>query len=273
MPLAAIPSPSSPFVFQAGPFGVRWYGFLIAVGIALAIWIARREFRRRGLDPEHVYSIALWTVPAGIIGARIYHVITDWHRFAGHLAEIPMIQEGGLGMPGVIAGGALGAWYGARRCGIGFGTVADAIAPGLILAQAIGRWGNWANQELFGGPSSQPWAVEIAPRFRPERFADVATFVPTFLYESLWDLGVFLVLMLIVIPRLWNRVRPGTIFAFYLLLYGIGRMWVESQRIDPAHVIAGVRLNDWVFGAVVLGSLVYIAVSLRRRDAPVSRTG
>ena len=273
MPLAAIPSPASPFVFQAGPFGVRWYGFLIAVGIALAIWIARREFRRRGLDPEHVYSIALWTVPAGIIGARIYHVITDWHRFSGHLAEIPMVQQGGLGMPGVIAGGALGAWYGARRCGIGFGTVADAIAPGLILAQALGRWGNYANQELFGGPSTQPWAVEIAPQFRPERFADVATFVPTFLYESLWDFGVFLVLMLIVIPRLWDRVRPGTIFAFYLLLYGVGRMWVESQRIDPAHVIAGVRLNDWVFGVVVLGSLAYIAVSLSRRGAPASRTG
>lgn len=270
VPLASIPSPSSPFLFQLGPFSVRWYGFLIAIGIALAIWIARREFRRRGLDPEHVYSIALWTVPAGIIGARLYHVITDWSRFADHLERIPLVQEGGLGMPGVIAGGALGAWYGARRCGIGFGTVADAIAPGLILAQAIGRWGNYANQELFGGPSSQPWAVEIAPQFRPERFAEYTTFVPTFLYESLWNLGVFLVLMLVLIPRLWNRVRPGTIFAFYLLLYGLGRLWIESQRVDPAHVIAGVRLNDWVFGVVVIGAAAFIAVSLRRRSPPAA---
>ena len=263
MILAAIPSPASPFVFQAGSFGLRWYGLLIAIGIALAIWIARREFRRRGLDPEHVYSIALWTVPAGIIGARLYHVATDWHLFAGHLERIPLIQQGGLGMPGVIAGGALGAWYGARRCGIGFGTVADAIAPGIILAQAIGRWGNYANQELFGGPSTAPWAVEIAPQFRPERYLDVATFTPTFLYESLWNLGVFLVLIGIVIPRLWDRVRPGTIFAFYLLLYGIGRLWIESLRIDPAHVLLGVRLNDWVFGAVVVGAALWIVRALR----------
>ncbi|MGI9117519.1 MAG: prolipoprotein diacylglyceryl transferase [Gaiellales bacterium] len=265
MPLASIPASPGPYVFQIGTFGLRWYGFLIAVGIALAIWLARREFRRRGLDPEHVYAIALWTVPAGIIGARLYHVITDWHLFSGHPEKIILIQQGGLGLPGVIAGGALGAWIGARRCGIGFGTVADCIAPGLILAQALGRWGNYFNQELFGGPTTLPWGLEIDPAFRPVQYAADATFQPTFLYESLWNLGVFALLLAVIIPRLWDRVRPGTIFAAYLVLYGIGRIWVERLRIDPAHVIAGVRLNDWVFGIVVILAAVYLVVSLRRR--------
>ncbi|MEI6689496.1 MAG: prolipoprotein diacylglyceryl transferase [Thermoleophilia bacterium] len=265
MLLASIPASPGPFIFQVGTFGLRWYGFLIAVGIALAIWLARREFRRRGLDPEHVYTIAFWAVPAGIIGARLYHVATDWHLFSDDPLRIIQIQQGGLGLPGVIAGGALGAYIGARRCGLSFGTVADCIAPGLILAQALGRWGNYFNQELFGGPSTLPWAVQIDPAFRPAAYADVSTFVPTFLYESLWNFGVFAVLLAVIIPRLWNRVRPGTIFAFYLFLYGTGRLWIETLRIDPAQVFFGVRLNDWVFGAVVLGALVYLIVSLRRR--------
>jgi prolipoprotein diacylglyceryl transferase len=262
VPLLALPSPSSPYLFQVGSFGLRWYGLLIAIGIALALWIARREFRRRGWDPEHVYAIALWTVPAGIIGARLYHVITTWSRFADDPGAIIRINEGGLGMPGVIVGGAIGAAIGARRAGLPVLGVFDAVAPGLILAQAIGRWGNWFNQELFGGPSDLPWAVEIAPRFRPAEYADIATFQPTFLYESLWNLGVFAVLMAVIIPRLWNRARPGTIFAFYLLLYGVGRIWVEALRIDPTHVILGVRLNDWVFALVVLLAAAFIARSL-----------
>ena len=265
MLLASIPASPGPYVFELGTFGLRWYGFLIAVGIALAIWVARREFRRRDLDPEHVYTIAMWAVPAGIIGARLYHVATDWQLFSGHLEKIILIQQGGLGLPGVIAGGALGAYIGARRCGLRFGVVADCIAPGLILAQALGRWGNYFNQELFGGPSTLPWAVEIDPAFRPIAYAAYSTFQPTFLYESLWNLGVFAVLMAVIIPRLWNRVRPGTIFAAYLVLYGIGRMWVERLRIDPAHVIMGARLNDWVFGIVVILALVFVIVSLRRR--------
>ena len=265
MPLAFIPASPGPFVFQAGPFGLRWYGLLIAIGIGLAIWIGRREFRRRGWDPEGVYTIALWCVPAGIIGARLYHVLTDWHRFEDDLGSIVMIQQGGLGMPGVIVGGAIGAWIGARRIGRPALGVFDCVAPGLILAQALGRWGNYFNQELFGGPSTLPWAVTIDPAFRPAEYASYTTFVPTFLYESLWHLGVFAVLLAVIIPRLWNRVRPGTIFAFYLLLYGIGRIWIETLRVDPAREILGVRLNDWVFGVVVIGALLYVIVSLRRR--------
>lgn len=267
MPLAFIPASPGPFVFQAGPFGLRWYGLLIAIGIGLAIWIGRREFRRRGWDPEGVYTIALWCVPAGIIGARLYHVITDWHRFADDLGQIPMIQQGGLGMPGVIIGGAIGAWIGARRIGRPALGVFDCVAPGLILAQALGRWGNYFNQELFGGPSTAPWALEIDPRYRPERYADVATFAPTFLYESLWNLGVFAVLMLLVIPRLWDRARAGTIFAAYLALYSVGRLWWESMRTDPATIVAGERVNTWLFGIVLVLSTAYVIqsrVRLRR---------
>jgi prolipoprotein diacylglyceryl transferase len=263
--LASIPASPGPFIFQFGSFGLRWYGFLIAVGIALALWIVRREFRRRGWDPEGAYTVALWAVPAGIIGARLYHVITDWHLFADDPLRIIQIQQGGLGLPGVIAGGAVGVYIAARRCGLSFGGVADCVAPGLILAQALGRWGNYFNQELFGGPSTLPWAVVIDPAFRPAQYIDVTTFVPTFLYESLWNLGVFAVLMAVVIPRLWNRVRPGTIFAAYLVLYGLGRIWIETLRVDPAHVILGLRLNSWVFGAVVLLAGIYLIVSLRRR--------
>ncbi len=264
MLLASIPSPSSPYVFQIGSFGQRWYGLLIAIGIGLAIFICRREFRRRGWDPEGVYTLAIWAVPAGIIGARLYHVATDWYLFADDPVRIILIQQGGLGMPGVIIGGALGAYIAARRLGLPTLGVFDCIAPGLILAQVIGRWGNWFNQELFGRPSNLPWAVQIDQQYRPAEYINVATFQPTFLYESLWNLGVFAVLMLVVIPRVWDRARVGTIFAAYLLLYGIGRIWVEELRIDPAHVIAGVRLNGWVFGIVVVLAAIFLVASLRR---------
>lgn len=264
MLLASIPSPSSPYVFQAGSFGLRWYGLLIAIGIGVAIWIARREFRRRGWDPEGVYTLAMWAVPAGIIGARLYHVATDWHLFADDPARIIQIQQGGLGLPGVIIGGAIGATIAARRLGLPALGVFDCIAPGLILAQALGRWGNWFNQELPGGPSNLPWAVEIDPQYRPAQYLDVTTFQPTFLYESLWNLGVFAVLILLVIPRYWNRARYGTVFAAYLFLYGVGRVWVEALRIDPAHVFLGVRLNDWVFGIVVILAAAFLARSFSR---------
>jgi len=264
MVLAFLPASPGPIIVEAGPFALRWYGLLIAVGIGLAIWIGRREFRRRGWDPEGVYTVAIWCVPAGIIGARLYHVVTDWHRFSDDLGGIVMIQEGGLGLPGVILGGAIGAWIGARRAGHPPLAVFDCVAPGLILAQALGRWGNYFNQELFGGPSTLPWALEVDPRYRPEAYADVATFAPTFLYESLWNLGVFAVLMVVVIPRLWDRARAGTIFATYLALYAVGRLWWESMRTDPATIIAGERVNTWVFALVLVGATAYVAQSLIR---------
>jgi prolipoprotein diacylglyceryl transferase len=263
LPLLSIPSPDSNVIVELGPLRLRWYGTLLAVAVFLAGWMTQREFRRRGLDPEQVYTIAAWCVPGGIIGARIYHVVTDWDRFSDDLASIPALWEGGLGMFGVIVGGATGAYIAARRTGIPFGTVFDSIAPGLIAAQAIGRFGNWFNQELFGRPTDLPWALEIDPGRRPARFAAEETFHPTFLYESLWNVLVCCVL-LVIARRAWRRLRPGVIFACYLVGYSLGRFPIEGLRVDPAHEWLGLRLNQYVFAVVLAAAVAYLAWALRR---------
>ena len=188
LPLLDIPASPGKFLLDVGPFHVRWYGFLIAIGVILAIYIARHELRRRGLDPEIAWPVAAWTVPAGIIGARVYHVVTDWSRFSDNLSGIPKLWEGGLGMPGVIVGGAIGAAIGARRAGVGALTMFDCVIPGVLAAQVLGRWGNYFNQELFGGPTSLPWGLKVDERYRPDAYAADTTFHPTFLYESLANL-------------------------------------------------------------------------------------
>ncbi len=174
-----------------------------------------------------------------------------------------MLQEGGLGMPGVIVGGAIGAAIGARRAKVPVLEAFDVLAPGLILAQAIGRWGNWFNQELFGGPTDLPWGLEIDPSHRPAQYADQATFHPTFLYESLWNLLVFVILMRLN-KRLWLRAPAGTIFAAYLMLYSIGRVFTESLRIDPAQLIFGVRFNLLLFIGVAIAGGIWFFVNLSR---------
>jgi prolipoprotein diacylglyceryl transferase len=262
-PLLSIPSPSSPLIAEIGPLKIRWYGTLIAIGILLAGWIAERELQRRGYPPGRSYTIALWCVPAGVIGARLYHVATDWDRFSCHLERIPLLQQGGLGLPGVIVGGAIGAAIGARKARIPVLEVFDVIAPGLILAQALGRWGNYFNQELFGGPTDLPWGLEIDPAHRPERYAADPTFHPTFLYESLWNLLVF-ILLLRLNRRLWLRAPDGTVFSAYLTLYAFGRFWVESLRVDPAQYLFGVRFNLLLFGVVFLGAGCWLIWNLRR---------
>jgi prolipoprotein diacylglyceryl transferase len=267
----SIPSPGDPFLFKAGGLQVRWYGLLLAVGVLVAGWIARREFRRRGLDPELAYSIAVWVVPLGLIGARLYHVITDWAAFSGHLIDTVKIWKGGLGIYGAVAGGMLGTLIGVRRVKLRFWVVADCIAPGLILAQAIGRWGNYFNQELYGKPSSLPWAVKIDHPQLP--YHEGQTFTPTFLYESLWNLAVFGVLVWFT-RRFWRRVPAGTIFALYAALYSGGRIWVESLRIDPAHHYFGQRLNVWVAAAVaIVAAIVFARLFRRRGDASPPAAG
>jgi phosphatidylglycerol---prolipoprotein diacylglyceryl transferase len=263
LPLLSIPSPSDPLIFEIGIIKLRWYGTLIAIGILIAGWLASRELDRRGFPPGRAYTIATWCIPGGVIGARLYHVATDWDRFSGHLDKIPMLQEGGLGMPGVIVGGAIGAAIGARRAKVPVLEAFDVVAPGLILAQAIGRWGNWFNQELFGGPTDLPWGLEIDPAHRPVEYANQPTFHPTFLYESLWNLLVFVILMQLN-KRLWLRAPAGTIFAAYLMLYSIGRVFTESLRIDPAQLIFGVRFNLLLFICVAIGGGIWFFVNLSR---------
>jgi len=260
-----IPSPSQG-VWNLGPLPVRAYALLILLGIIVAILIGSRRWIERGGRQGDVADIAVWAVPFGIVGARIYHVLTDWDTYfgptgKGFVASL-QIWNGGLGIWGAVTLGALGAWIGARRRGILLPPLADAIAPGIVLAQAIGRWGNYFNQELFGAPTTVPWALEIDPAHRPLGYEQYATFHPTFLYESLWCLGVFGVL-------LWAdrrfRMGHGRVFALYVLLYCVGRTMWELLRIDDAAYLFGLRFNVFVSVLVGLGALVYIVVSSRLR--------
>jgi prolipoprotein diacylglyceryl transferase len=261
----SIPSPSSPYIFRLGGLQPRWYGLLLAVGVLLAGWVARREFRRRGIDPDLAYSIAVWTVPFGLVGARLYHVITDWGAFwPHHLADVPKIWQGGLGIWGAVLGGMLGTLIGCRRVKLPFWRVADCIAPGLILAQALGRWGNYANQELYGHPSSLPWAVKIDPTHRYAPYQADSTFQPMFLYESLWD-AISCVILVYFIRRYWRRVPTGTIFALYVILYDIIRLPLETMKIDPADHVLGQRINVWVAAVALVVGVVWFAISFRRR--------
>ena len=263
--LAFIPSPSQG-VWNLGPLPVRAYALLIIAGIIVAIVVGSRRYVARGGSAGVIGDIALWAVPFGIIGGRLYHVITDWQLYfapgGSGIVGALRIWDGGLGIWGAVALGGLGAWIGARRLGVALPPIADAIAPGIALAQAIGRWGNWFNQELFGAPTTLPWGLEIAPQYRPEGYADFATFHPTFLYESLWMVGVALVLI-------WAdkrfRMGHGRVFALYVLLYCVGRGWIEYLRIDTANTILGLRLNLWTSILVGLGALAYLIISARMR--------
>lgn len=263
--LAFIPSPSQG-VWNLGPIPIRAYALLIILGIVVAVVVGSRRYVARGGSAGVIGDVALWAVPFGIIGGRLYHVVTDWQLYFGPggsgVIGALRIWDGGLGIWGAVSLGALGAWIGARRLGVALPPIGDAIAPGIALAQAIGRWGNWFNQELFGAPTTLPWALQIDPQHRPAGYAEFATFHPTFLYESLWMLGVALVLI-------WADKRftmgHGRVFALYVLLYCLGRGWIEYLRIDTANTILGVRLNVWTSILVGLGALVYLIVSARLR--------
>ncbi len=252
--LASIPSPGSKAI-EIGPLNLRAYGLMIALGVLAAVELARRRFARKGLDPDDVSAIALWAVPAGLVGARLYHVATDWKRFQGDWWSAFAVWEGGLGVPGgILLGTLVGLWV-ARRRGVDLALGADAIAPALPLAQAIGRLGNWFNQEVFGRPSDLPWALEIDEQYRPARYADEPTFHPTFLYEGLWNLAL-MGLMLWLDRR--GLVRRGRLFAVYLLGYGLGRFWIELLRVDEASLVLGLRVNTWVSGLLVISGLVWL---------------
>lgn len=243
--LASIPAP--PFS-QIGPF--RLYGLLIALGVLAAVWLAQRRYRDAGGDPEVIANLAFVTVPAGLIGARLYHVITDWPKYnsADTWVNIVKIWEGGLGIPGGIIGGTVVGFAYVRAKRLDVGVLLDVAAPCLPLAQAIGRWGNYFNQELFGGPTSLPWGLEVDPQYRPPAYLDRPTFHPTFLYESLWNLGVVAAVILIGRQR---RLRSGKLFPLYIGGYFAGRVWVEEMRSDPAAMLGGLRWN-FVFAILMV---------------------
>ena len=257
--LAYLPSPSSN---HWGPF--HFYGLMIALGVFAAVEISTRRWHARGGDPDDIWAIAIWAVPAGLIGARIYHLITDWRTYIpNNLSGMVKVWDGGLGIPGgIIAGVAVGVIV-ARRRGMRLAPGLDAVAPGMAVAQAIGRWGNWFNQELFGRPSTLPWALKIDIAHRPLGYTQYATFHPTFLYESLFNLALAGALVLLDRRRV---VRPGRIFALYIGGYAFGRFFVESLRVDHASEILGIRVNLWTSAITFVGVLVYLGVrGLRRR--------
>jgi prolipoprotein diacylglyceryl transferase len=268
---AAIPSPSSG-VLKIGPLDLRAYGLMIALGVVAAVWLFGRRMEAAGIGTrDDASAVALWAVPAGIIGARLYHVATDWDRFSDDLGAIFKIWKGGLGIPGGMALGILvGVWALWRR-GIPLGPALTAVAPALPLAQAIGRWGNWFNQELFGKPTDLPWALKIDDDHLPDGYLPGTTFHPTFLYESLWNFA--LCGLLIWIGKRF-RLRPGRLLAVYVLGYGIGRFWVEGLRIDDSKEGGGLRLNQWMALVIAVGAAGYLLVDwLRHRHDPPTVEG
>lgn len=252
--LASIPSPSFNSV-DIGPLSLNIYGLMIALGVVAAVWLFGLRLEQREVGTrDDASAIAIWAVLAGVIGARLYHVATDYERFRNNWSEIPAIWHGGLGIPGgLLFGTAVGMYIGKKR-GIPIAVGATCAAPAIALAQAIGRWGNYFNQELYGRPTDLPWGLEIDAAHLEAGFAVGTTFHPTFLYESLWSLG--LCLLLLWIDRRF-RPAPGQLFVIYVMGYGLGRFWVEGMRIDPADEVAGLRLNQWVaLSAVVVGGVV-----------------
>lgn len=256
----SIPSPTISF-FELGPFRIHFYALCILLGIVLAIWLADTRLKNRGAKSGLALDIALWTVPIAIIGARIFHVLThsgDYFFPGADLTAVFRIWEGGIAIYGGLLGGAVGAWIGAKRAGIKFWAFADAVAPGILLAQAIGRWGNYFNQELFGKPTTLPWGLEIDSSnvAYPDGLPAGTLFHPTFLYESIWSL-IGVALLLILDRKL--QLHWGKMFGAYLIYYSIGRIWTENLRIDPSDIILGLRTNVWsaVLGVVIGAGIIY----------------
>jgi prolipoprotein diacylglyceryl transferase len=262
--LAVIPSPGQG-VWQLGPIPIRAYAIAILLGILVAVWVGERRWVARGGRRGTVTDIAVWAVPFGIIGGRLYHVLTEWGTYFGAGKDPTRALEiwrGGLGVWGAIFLGGVGAWIACKRKGIALPPMADATAPGIALAQAIGRWGNYFNQELFGRPTNLPWALEIDPEHRPSGYENIATYHPTFLYESLWCVGVAVI---VVWADRRFRMGHGRAFALYVALYTVGRGWIEALRIDPAREVLGIRLNVWTSIVVFAGAVAYIIISARLR--------
>ncbi|MFJ3591587.1 prolipoprotein diacylglyceryl transferase [Streptomyces sp. NPDC090231] len=260
MDLAYIPSPSTG-VIDLGPIPLRGYAFCIIIGVFVAVWLGNKRWIARGGRAGTVADIAVWAVPFGLVGGRLYHVITDYQLYFSDgedWVDAFKIWQGGLGIWGAIALGAVGAWIGCRRRGIPLPAWADALAPGIAVAQACGRWGNWFNQELYGRETDVPWALKISEG--PNRVA--GTYHPTFLYESLWCIGVAL---LVIWADRRFKLGHGRAFALYVASYCAGRAWIEYMRVDEAHHILGLRLNVWTALIVFVLAVVYMVISAKVR--------
>ncbi|MDV7356234.1 prolipoprotein diacylglyceryl transferase [Rhodococcus sp. NPDC019627] len=277
--LAYIPSPPQG-VWYVGPLALRAYALFIIVGIVVAIFWGDRRWVARGGEKGTVLDIAIWAVPFGLIGGRLYHVLTDWPTYfgeGGDPVDALKIWQGGLGIWGAVALGGVGAWIGCRRRGIPLPALGDAVAPPILLAQAIGRIGNYFNQELYGRETDVAWGLEIferrndAGQVHPELIDGVSTgqvaFVvhPTFLYEALWN--VLIVILLVWVDRRF-RIGHGRLFALYVAGYCAGRFWIELMRSDHASLIAGVRVNSFTSAIVFVAAVVYVFAATKGREDP-----
>jgi prolipoprotein diacylglyceryl transferase len=252
-----IPTPSSS-TLELGFFTFHFYALAILLGIFAAIWVTKRRYKALGGDPNDITDLAFVVVPAGIIGGRIYHVISSPQKYFGENGspiQALQIWRGGLGIWGAISVGALAAFifFRVKKTSLSFYQLADAIAPGLLIAQGIGRFGNWFNAELFGKPTTLFWGLEIPLESRPVGYEIFTTFHPTFLYEAIWCFAIAGVILRM--KSFKNFTRAGTVFAFYVMAYSLGRFFVEAIRIDEANLILGARLNLWVSGLLFIGAL------------------
>jgi prolipoprotein diacylglyceryl transferase len=262
VPLAFLPSPSSGVV-HLGPVPLRAYAAFILLGVVVAVLLAERRWIARGGEKGVIADVAATAVPAGLVGARLYHVVTSPDVYLKDPVQALYVWHGGLGIWGGIAGGALGAWFVLRKRNISFLAVADTVAPFLAVAQAIGRLGNYFNQELFGRPTTLPWGLKIDAAHRPSGYEHFATFHPTFLYELLWNLGV--AGLVLWADNRW-QLGKGRALALYVAAYCAGRGWIEALRIDDAHHFLGIRVNDYVSGLLFLAAVIFLLV--RRGSGP-----
>lgn len=270
---ASIPSPDWSGFDIPLPWGslrIHAYALCILLGIIAGLWLTSVRWAKRGAPEGSVWDIAIWAIPFGIIGGRLYHVVSSPDAYfgpgfdgTGDLSLIPQLQRGGLGIWGAVLLGAVGAWIGCRKAGVKLSAFMDAAAPGLLLAQAIGRWGNYFNQELFGRPTTLPWGLEIDPINRPAGYEQFVTFHPTFLYESLWN---FAGAALIIWLGNKYRLRDGRVFALYVMVYTAGRCWIELMRIDPANDIGPFRVNVWM--SIILFVLATAYFVLKKPSIP-----
>ena len=269
--LGVIPSPSSGSI-HLGPLRLNAYGLMIAIGVIAAVRIAGRRAENKGVGTtEDISSIAMWAVPAGVLGGRAYHVLTDYERFQGQWFDAVKIWQGGLGIWGGVAAGVAVGWWCARRRGLDAWWIISCAAPAIAIAQAIGRWGNWFNQELFGQPTTLPWALKVSGNIAEKAgYTAGTTFHPTFLYESV---GCLVLAWLLI--RLEGRIAParGRLFAWYVAGYTVLRFGTESLRIDASHNVGGMRLNQWVAIAVFAVAVLFLVVDrLRSRETPEAST-
>ena len=254
--------------FSIGPLFVHYYGLIIMFGVLVAAWIASKQAEKRDLDPEYIWDMLPWLLVAGIVGARIWHILTPPASsveagittlyYLTHPLDAIAIWNGGLGIPGAVMTGLLAAWIYARKHNISLGMIVDVVAPGLAVAQGIGRWGNFINQELYGAPTDLPWAIFIDPAHRLAGYLDQAYYHPLFLYESLWNLANA-ALLLWIANRFMNRLKNGDVFLVYLVVYPVGRFLLEYLRLDPSPV-GTFNANQTLMGVIAISSLIALVL-------------